>query len=213
MAYIAARTALASLYQGLSDIESAHAAMTAPYLGGRKVIEGNVTRHEIPDNRRAEVANAMGQSFNRIAHTVEANNVTVAESVAMLSKRVEQSLINPRRNEVATAQNAAEIRQHIRSLPEGKRMDFLHAAIKQGDHEVATAVIGASCFTSGLNREQHETIRGLASGALPPERPHNWRPLAKHTPPCRPQPRPSSSDSTNCCRRRRRRRRMRLCAN
>ena len=147
MAYIAARTALASLYQGLSDIESAHAAMTAPYLGGRKVIEGNVTRHEIPDNRRAEVANAMGQSFNRIAHTVEANNVTVAESVAMLSKRVEQSLINPRRNEFATAQNAAEIRQHIRSLPEGKRMDFLHAAIKQGDHEVATAVIGASCFT------------------------------------------------------------------
>jgi hypothetical protein len=58
---------------------------------------------------------------------------------------------------------AVQIRDYVRALPDaGARMTFLHDAIKDGHHEVVSAVLQTTPWVSGLTPKELATVRTLA---------------------------------------------------
>jgi hypothetical protein len=156
-AYQAARVGLKSMYDALGEMDAATAANLAP------VARGSRTAMEIPNDRRAALANAMGQRFESAAKTVDRSIGAIKESLAALEKAVDSALLNPRRNETGVATAAAQIRDYVRSLKDGgARMQFLKTSIDNADHETISAVLQTSNWISGLSREEAQLVRELA---------------------------------------------------
>lgn len=61
----------------------------------------------------------------------------------------------------ATHAVASEIRAHIKSLPEGKRFDFIRAAIQSGDHVTVTSALGTVPYLSGIDADAQIVLTRL----------------------------------------------------
>ena len=164
--YRAARLAMVALHDGALAMQQAYDAIALPVDVSMKGT--GAFRRQVPENKKAELANAMASKFASIAKTAERNEASVQDSIASLESRIATALGNPRRNDNSVATAASEIRTHIKSLPSKDRMGFLNDAIEQGDREVLDAVIGYSCFASGLDRKQLVVVRQLAAAKFAP---------------------------------------------
>ncbi len=161
--YTAARSAMASMYSGLSDLEKANTAMLVPTPVGKE------TKMLVPDNRKAELGAAMNQKFTSVAKAVDRNGAVIDEAIATLSQRIAIATTNPNKDRVSVSQAASEIRAHVKALKNSlERMDFVRNAIEDGDIEIASAVLQTSCYTSGLNKQEHAIVRGMAESKFAP---------------------------------------------
>jgi hypothetical protein len=166
-AYSAGRAALASVYKGLSEIEKAYHAQLVPTATGQK--GPGATRMLIPNERKAPLADAMHAMFARTATTMERNSRVVDENLSDLEQRIAIAISNPNKDRVGTAQAASEIRQYISSLKNsGERMKFLQESIAAGELEIVSAVLGTSCWISGLNKAEFAIIREAAESRFAP---------------------------------------------
>lgn len=163
VAYSAGRVALQSMYTSLAAMDDATKANLAPHQrGARQVME-------VPPEKRPALAAAMGTRFENAARTVDRSIAAMRESVAALEKAVDSALVNPRRNEVGTAAAAVQIRDYVRALPSAAaRTTFLQEAIKDGQHEVASAVLQTTPWVSGLTPKELALVREMAEAKFAP---------------------------------------------
>jgi hypothetical protein len=164
--YTAARAALQSMYTALGAMDDATKANLEVMVRGR---DSRNNTMEVPPDKRPALAAAMGQRFEGAAKSVDRSVGAVREAVAALEKAVDSKLLNPRRNETGVATAAVQIRDYIKSLSGGgERLQFLQEAIKDGQHEVASAVLGTTGWVSGLTPKEQQTIRALAEQKFAP---------------------------------------------
>jgi hypothetical protein len=163
----AAMKAQRGLHEALRDMTNAE-QQTRTKFGGQLVVDGRTVMREIPEERRAQLAADLGARFESTARAFDRNLGIVNEAIANLDNRLERAL-GPKKDSPATAQAASDIRNYVRGLSDGKRMDFLHKAATEGDHEVVTAVLSTTPWVSGINREQAATIRDLAAEHFAPK--------------------------------------------
>jgi hypothetical protein len=144
-------------------------------------------RHQVrhPGGEAEPVRRGLRRQLDRGAKTIDEANATIDDVDAMLAKRVDAALANSRRNETAQAKTDAQIRNFVRSLPAlGKmdskgRLEWILTAIDDGDHEAVAAVLGAPCFVSGLDRQQHAMVREHAARKFAPTEVTQREALAK----------------------------------
>lgn len=161
-AFSSARQGLRALYQTLNDVEIADIEMRKQH-GSALVVDGKSIRQEISPERANELAATMGQRWESVARIFDQHLGRVRETQEALAATIEKALTNPKRNEPSVAAAASDIRKYIASLPDAKRMDFLHGAVESGDHEIASAVLATTPWVTGINREQFGVIKDLAS--------------------------------------------------
>lgn len=166
-AFASARLGLRSLYTALHDFEVADLTMRRNEASG-VVVDGRSIRPAISAESSAKLAATMGQRWTGVARVFDQHLNEVADAKAALEAAIAKALDNPRKNEASVAQAASEIRGYVKGLPDSKRMNFLHGAIDAGDHEVVSAVTGASGFVSGLSRDEFATVRDLAENKFAP---------------------------------------------
>ena len=121
---------------------------------------------ELPDDVAASVAADFGARFERVARSFDQQANIVTETIEKLESAIASALTH-KANTPKDAAVASDIRQFVRSMPDGKRMDWMHDRIKDGDVENISAVL-ASPWVAGLDRQQAETVRDLASQCLAP---------------------------------------------
>jgi hypothetical protein len=163
-AYAACRSALRTMYLALSEIEAAHQAQLAPVSSPK----GQV-RMEVPAERRAALSDAMARRFESVANAHARSEAAIAESIAQLQTRIANSLAHPNRERASVVQVASEIRAHMKSMGgAGQRMEFLQNAIAEGDIEVTAAVLGSTCWVSGLDKKQFAAVKDAAERRFAP---------------------------------------------
>jgi len=85
-----------------------------------------------------------------------------------LAVRDHESKLNAPVQQAAAAPVAAEIRAHVKAMKQGERMGFLNDALKAGDAQTITAVLGAPAYLSGLTEvEKQVHTRAYHSKANP----------------------------------------------
>jgi hypothetical protein len=161
-AWQAARSAQQALYTGLRDIRLAEQKTRTAVGPGGNVVDGANIRRAIPESEKAALANAMSQKYESLARSFDKNLGQVNAVIERLDTDIERALTNPKRNEVATATCASDIRRMVAAMPDGKRVAWVHDSIVSGDHEVVSAILGTSPFVSGLDRAQMATLRDMA---------------------------------------------------
>jgi hypothetical protein len=161
-AFKAAQGGLKVMYEGLSDMERANLSTRAQY-GTGQVVDGSTIHAALPDDRAVQLAADMGDRFGKVAKAFDQSFQQVSETIDRLSTTVERALKSPGRDAMA-ASNASDIRRYVKDLKdEGRRMDFMHKAIEEGDVEVVGAVLGTNPYVSGLTPAHMEVVRDLAS--------------------------------------------------
>lgn len=172
-AFVSGRRALHALHEGLSAIVDAHVQMTE--IVDEKTTSGGV-RHlrVVPDNRKAELAAAIGARTEQIARTVDANMSTVNESIARLEQHCGNAIKNPKSSTADHAAAGAAIRRYVERHTGSENTEALMAIIADRDVEAIDAVASHSPFASGLSRAQHAMFVQQAQAALAPR---EWRQL------------------------------------
>lgn len=166
-AFSNARLGLKALYASMHDIEVADIE-TRKQHGSGVVVDGASIRPAISPERAAELAASMGQRWDATARVFDQHMKAVNQAREALEATIKKALESPKRNEASVSQAASDIRHYVKDLPNDKRLNFLHEAIDNGDHEVVAAVLGTSGFVSGLNREQFATVKDLATKKFAP---------------------------------------------
>lgn len=163
-AYAACRSALRTMYSGLSEIEAAHQAQLVP-VGGAK----GLTKMDVPAERRPALSDAMARRFEAVANNHARSEATVHESIAQLEHRIANAVAHPNRERASVVQVASEIRAHMKNMETAaERMAFLQNAIAEGDIEVTAAVLGSSCWVSGLDKKQFAILKNAAERQFAP---------------------------------------------
>ncbi|MGH7175230.1 MAG: hypothetical protein ACREGR_02640, partial [Minisyncoccia bacterium] len=160
--YVAGRQALSNLYGAMTTMEDAHRALLAPApaVAGKG---GGTRTLQIPENRKPELAAAMGNAFARAARVFDSNAGDVRDAIANLTGRIEQALENPQRDRTSVAAVASEIRGMCHGLPKAERFAFALRAIDDGDNEVASAILQTTPWASGLERNEWALLKDHAS--------------------------------------------------
>lgn len=144
--------AFTSLYQGIGKVIDARDAAMAngAWTDDMKVIK---------------VQEAADRAFAKFAPALDKVHANMRSGVAL----IERELATPVEASAA-ASVAAEIRAHVKGLAErqgGSTLDkrpgqsaigFVQAAIQNGDHKTATAILGAPPYLSGITPEMHAAL-------------------------------------------------------
>jgi hypothetical protein len=165
-AYGAATAALTTLYESMGQLEDAERTTRAAYPAGQ-VIDGAFVRLGIQPEAAQRLAADMGTKFASVARTFDAQYAQVQSAAAHLDERINAALQPAQRDNMA-ASAASDIRNYVRSLPDEKRVGFLHDAIESGDHEIMSAVLSTTPWVSGLNREQFADVKEWAREKFSP---------------------------------------------
>jgi hypothetical protein len=166
--YHEVKAALGKVTDSLTTMTSAHDELRSRRPEDRVVSADGQIRYVVPESRKAEFASALGQNFSRGAKHIDDANAVVESTFKSLTQQIDAALADPNRNQVSRAQNSAEIRTHVRALPDTERLNWASQQIEAGDHEVASAILGGSCWTSGLDKKQFEMLREQASTKFAP---------------------------------------------
>jgi hypothetical protein len=165
-----ATKALTAVHESLSDMHRATDSLT-PRPEDRTVVgPKNTVVYVIPEARKDAVREAMSISFGRGSTHLANAEKAIADSEAALQSTMDSRTVNTRRNETAVATIAAQIRDHLKNTLKGPsdRIEFVSKAIEEGDMEIVTAVLNASPFISGLDRQQMSMIRDQAERKFSP---------------------------------------------
>ncbi|PLP98742.1 hypothetical protein [Cupriavidus pauculus] len=85
-----------------------------------------------------------------------------------LAVRDHESKLTAPVQQAAAAPVAAEIRAHVKAMKQGERASFMNDALKAGDTQTITAVLGAPSYLSGLTEvEKQVHTRAYHSKANP----------------------------------------------
>jgi hypothetical protein len=130
----------------------------------------NTVVYVVPEARKDAVREAMSIAFGRGSKHLANAEKAIADSEAALQSAMDSRTVNPRRNETAVATIAAQIRTHMQKTLKSPadRMEFMSKAIEDGDMEIATAVLNASPFISGLDRQQMGMLKDQAERKFSP---------------------------------------------
>jgi hypothetical protein len=163
-AYAACRSALRTMYSALSEIEAAHRAQLVPASGPK-----GPTKMVVPAERRAALSDAMARRFEGVADTHARSEAVIHESIGQLEQRIGNAVAHPNRERASVVQVASEIRAHTKGMgTAGERMAFLQNAIAEGDIEVTAAVLGSSCWVSGLDKKEFAVLKDAAERRFAP---------------------------------------------
>ncbi|MGX0876319.1 hypothetical protein ACSSV4_000996 [Roseovarius sp. MBR-154] len=91
--------------------------------------------------------------FARIAKGFDSVRTNLEKGIAHLEGELTQPVESK-----AAGTIAAEVRAHVKGLPTGERMKLIQQAIDDGDHIVATAVLGAPAILSGIDANMQKTL-------------------------------------------------------
>ena len=91
--------------------------------------------------------------FARIAKGFDSTRANLEKGIAHLEGELTQPVESK-----AAGTIAAEVRAHVKGLPTGERMKLIQQAIDDGDHIVATAVLGAPAILSGIDANMQKTL-------------------------------------------------------
>jgi len=169
-ALAAATRALETVHTSLGHMHTATDALKSQRPEDRIMGPHGKVMYVVPESRKAEVRDAMGLSFGRGSKSLAEAEKTITDSETALQNTMNSRTVNPRRNEVATATIAAQIRDHIKKMDTAQeRAAFVMKAISDGGLEIVTAVLNASPFISGLDRTQMSYIKEDAEKRFSPQ--------------------------------------------
>jgi hypothetical protein len=132
-------------------------------------LKGDITKMMVPKERAAELASAMGTVSSRVGRSTERSIGAVEESIAELDKRVAAASRHPRASAPEVVAEVAQIREHVKNMPDVKRIGWLQGRIDEGDLAVAHAIANADTpWVSGLDRKQHDLIREMVREKFAP---------------------------------------------
>lgn len=135
-------------------------AFSEAYEGLRKVHDCREAAKRNPTwNEAQQVIHTQDMAdkvFARIAKTMDSTCASLGKGIAHLEEQLSQPVTSQGAHPVAS-----EIRGHIKALNTGDRMKVIQQAIDEGDHAVATAVLGAPAMLSGLDPAMQKTLLRL----------------------------------------------------
>lgn len=177
-AHAAGTRALTELYTGLSDMDAALRATESKFgtgqvgpsgrLGQGWQVDGAAIRPVLPDDVSKRLAADMGDRFAKVARAYDQNLATVNDTITSLRGQIDRAL-SPKTRDSVAATNMAQIRDHIKALPEDRRTQWVLDRIeKDGDLEIAQAVTSTSGWTSGLDRQNATFVRQAAERRFAP---------------------------------------------
>jgi hypothetical protein len=91
--------------------------------------------------------------FARIAKGFDSTRANLEKGISHLEGELTQPVESK-----AAGTIAAEVRAHFKGLATGERMKLIQQAIDDGDHTVATAVLGAPAILSGIDANMQKTL-------------------------------------------------------
>ncbi len=167
-----ARTALTSMYTAFGIMKDAvrEATPAEPVRDktGRPVPGTYIDRERLrlPYKNELKLVNGLDAAFGRVVPVV-ANHVKAMQTqVEKMEADLNASLNDP----VLNMPLAGEIRAHVKGMPKTKRQTFLADAARRGDKQTVAAVFGAPAYLSGLEDDEHASLRAQILEALVPEK-------------------------------------------
>jgi len=82
---------------------------------------------------------------------------TATRDLTKAAEQIEESLSKPLQARSLGVLNQ-EIRAHVRSLSSEERMKFINAAIKRGDEDALSSVLGVGPYLTGLGEAEHKML-------------------------------------------------------
>lgn len=119
--------------------------------------------------RSDELRDCMAASFVRVSQHVDASLGTLDAATTKLDAEV-NAVLKPKADTPLAASEAAQIRDLVRAMKDtGARMTFLNKAIvDEKDASVASAILNASPWLSGLTPKELTEVRARTAAALAP---------------------------------------------
>jgi hypothetical protein len=170
--YAAARGAMKLMYQSMAKIDTAYVAnlITVPKVG---LVKGKASSapifEKILDPAKApELASSMGAEMSRANAGVTRMVGKIEEGIKSLEQRITAATTHATPDRASVVQNASEIRAYIKGLKPESRTGWIQDRITSGDKDVAHAVCNASCYTAGLDPQQHAMMKTIARETFAP---------------------------------------------
>jgi hypothetical protein len=175
-AFTAAKTALEHLYKNASLAavakEEAYAAQRTPHNlrnlqlireGKLKptnnvVMKGASIELALPPSDARALNEAMEFGFRRTMAVVERSTKQIVTELETLHSERAGKATDPQANSPKGLAIAAELRSHLKGLPNAERVALIREEIKNGNARLADAVCSAESFLSGLDPITHKTI-------------------------------------------------------
>jgi hypothetical protein len=109
-----------------------------------------------PEARLIQLDDFASKQRDRVTRTFDTVRHNLVNGIAALERDLTQPVVAR-----ASASISAEVRSHVKGLTTGKRMEVVRKAIQDGDHDVATAVLGAPAMLSGLDANMQKVLLRL----------------------------------------------------
>src|SRR5258708_1718467 len=168
--YAAGRAAMKLMYTSMGKIDSAYVAnlITVPKVG---LVKGKASSapvfEKILDPAKApELASSMASEMSRANAGVTRQVEKIGESIKSLEQRIAAATSHANPERASVIQNSAELRAHVKALPAEQRTHWVQQRI--ADKDVAHAICNASCWSSGLEPDQHKILIQFAREAHAP---------------------------------------------
>lgn len=133
-------TAFSAAYEG---IKSVHAA--------RDASKRNPTWNEA--QQVIHTQDFADKVFARVAKTFDTTRASLVKGIEHLEGELSQPVVSG-----AGTFEASDIRRHMKELPSGERMSFIHKAIEEGDSVTTSAVLGARHYLSGIDAKTQAVL-------------------------------------------------------
>lgn len=132
-------------------------AFSTAYEGIRSVHDARAVADRNPgwteEQKLVQVDNFARKHLDKITRTFDSVRTNLEKGIAHLEGELSQPVESK-----AAGSIAAEVRAHFKALPTGERMKLIQQAIDDGDHIVATAVLGAPAMLSGIDANMQKTL-------------------------------------------------------
>jgi hypothetical protein len=123
----------------------------------------------IPPRKSNAVADAMAASAARTSAAVERNLKVADEVITKLDGSIANKVRHPRALQPDVLSESADIRWYIQNqVKKEDRMMWITKQVEAGDISVTNAVLGYSCWASGLTPSEAQTIREIAERRMAP---------------------------------------------
>ncbi|MCC6920495.1 MAG: hypothetical protein IT548_14960 [Alphaproteobacteria bacterium] len=161
-AFAAGREALRLCHEAYARINDAEAEVrkTSPKVTRRSATGANHT--SIAMNYE-ELADAASRALARLSPSIDRRVEELKRHFDTLTKAVETALDDPKRKTPEGLALASEVRAHLKSLPEAKRLKFAAEAVDAGDRETVAALLQAPPFLSGFDAQAMSILRARAA--------------------------------------------------
>lgn len=134
--------------------------------------DGPVYRHggQIVKEHGSEeaLADATAKSAQRVLQTVDRRINDIEACANTVRAQINNAIDHSGRQSPSGIAEGTEVRAYVRGLPETQRFTFIKQAVDSGDLRTVAAVLHSPAYLSGLSREHHDLMRGLAEAKFAP---------------------------------------------